>query len=74
MSGFYDPVMAEVVLQAPTECAAGHPLGPGNVLVSYRTCARDGGHTAWRCPRCGWIGYDTPCTNPAQLDGHEYGR
>lgn len=63
-----------VVVQAPAECGAGHRLMKPNVLVCYRACAHDGGHIVWLCRTCGHLTYDIPCTNPAQLDGHEYGR
>lgn len=66
--------MSTVTVEAPTHCAAGHRLGPRQVLVSYRACAHDGGHLCWACRECNHVTYDRPCTNPAQLDGHEYGR
>src|SRR5688572_21391560 len=53
---------------APARCAAGHPLGPGQVHLGVSPCgcppvARvDGrGHRTWRCGTCGDVQQWPPC-------------
>ena len=50
---------------APTHCeAAGHPLGPEQVLVGHVACLPCSGHTTWTCQECGATTY-----GPAVGDG-----
>jgi hypothetical protein len=53
------------VVTAPSECPAGHPIGPGRgVLVGYMPCAGPfkNGHLTWSCP-CGETVY-APALGP----------
>ena len=46
------------VIVAPTHCsAAGHSLGPDQVLVGHAPCLNCGGHTTWTCAQCDAVTY-----------------
>jgi hypothetical protein len=51
------------LLQAPTECINGHPLGPGRMLVGHQRCTCRGGHLSWTCLTCDATFYWPP-TDP----------
>jgi hypothetical protein len=49
------------VIEPPTRCANGHPLGPRQVLVGHEAClGHGGGHTTWTCRTCGHTEYGPP--------------
>lgn len=57
-----------LVVHGPTECPAGHPLGPNRVLVGYVPCSCTDSvlrHQTWTCRTCGRQAFDPPCSNPA---------
>lgn len=48
---------------APKRCAAGHVLGPRQVLVGSQVCgAEHGHHRAHTCIQCGSVVYTPPMT------------
>lgn len=53
---------------APAHCPQGHPLGPGQVSSSWRSCwcptgrRNSGGHRTWRCTRCNEVIEGPPCS------------
>ncbi|TDP29850.1 hypothetical protein [Nocardia ignorata] len=50
---------------SPVACPAGHPLGPGQVLVGTLACLAtpDGLHRTWACRSCDTVIYWPPITD-----------
>jgi hypothetical protein len=49
------------IIEPPTHCANGHPLGPNQVLVGHEAClGHGGGHTTWTCRLCDHTEYGPP--------------